>query len=596
MATNSVATLADLVTEFEGSIYRHVPGYMAKVWPNAIPTEVQVPVTSISKTGYSPDTSPVEIHVVDDLRHWLCSVQPELLNDEVQVITTPYPFDRDLAQSTNANQERANLLIASKHTTDISKLIPGADVHVLGLVESGPGRLPDDVRVLRFCKLARDFLILRSERRFLDAFHMYNSTLELWTFDRAGAVSSEAFYIKWNPDDFVYILAKNMASSAEDIGLQEVLSADGRGGVFIDLANSPRLHLEGDAFFRPDDLIGPGTICFKAHAGPAKIQTLVAKFVWTETGSAERKLLAAANAKKVFGILKLEAYGDLGDIASFPHRQGLRLCDPYLFNLKDQKQKASVIVQATPVPSTEQESSNSQQECSNFDNLQLECLVTSPLGRHLDDFSSMAELITVFRDITKALQSLYLGANILHRDISRQNIIIVSPLSPDSPSGILIDLDNALDLSEPPPETQLLIGTSGFMACGILGGDEHTYRHDLESLFYVFLWLAICHDGVTSKNIPTSSRLQAWMGSPRTGMKWGDVFRIKRADMQPAEFLKLVDAEFREPFRQYLPLAARCHELLFPVRDGRIFIGTDAGCTAAERLYGEMIAAFESYM
>lgn len=208
----------------------------------------------------------------------------------------------------------------------------------------------------------------------------------------------------------------------------------------------------------------------------------------------------------------------------------------------------------------------------------------------------MVELITVFRDITKTLQSLYLEANILRRDISRQNIIIVSPLFPDSPTGILIDLDGALDLSEPLPEIQLLIGILGFMACGILGGDDHTYRHDLESLFYVFLWLAICHDRVTSKHIPASSHLHAWMGSPCTGMKWGDVFRIKRADIQPTEFSKLVEMEFREPFRPYLPLAIRYHKLLFPMRDGKIFIGTDPSRAAAERFYKEMIALFESYI
>lgn len=27
------------------------------------------------------------------------------------------------------------------------------------------------------------------------------------------------------------------------------------------------------------------------------------------------------------------------------------------------------------------------------------------------------------------------------------------------------------------------------MAVGVLDGDVHTYRHDLESFFYVFLWV-----------------------------------------------------------------------------------------------------------
>lgn len=55
--------------------------------------------------------------------------------------------------------------------------------------------------------------------------------------------------------------------------------------------------------------------------------------------------------------------------------------------------------------------------------------------------------------------------------------------------------------------------------------------------------------------------------------------------MQPTEFSKLVEMEFREPFRPYLPLAIRCHKLLFPMRDGKIFVGTDPSRAAAERLY-----------
>ena len=216
---------------------------------------------------------------------------------------------------------------------------------------------------------------------------MYNSTLEIWTFDRAGAVISEAFSITEKPDDFARIVARNMSLDVEDTGLQEVLKEDDQG-VFVEIADSPRLYLEEEAFFRPDCLIGPGTICFKARAAHTRGQNLVVKFVWTETGSAEKKLLTLTNTKKVFGILKLEAYRDLGDIASFQHRQRLQLCESYKFHLKNQEDEASVTVQATPVARpSERDTSNSHVECSKFDNLQFECLVTSPLGRQLDDFS-----------------------------------------------------------------------------------------------------------------------------------------------------------------------------------------------------------------
>lgn len=64
MAIKGVAGLVNFISEFEGSVYRHVPGYTAKFWLNVISIE-QVPTTS--KTISSADTSPAELHVVEDL-------------------------------------------------------------------------------------------------------------------------------------------------------------------------------------------------------------------------------------------------------------------------------------------------------------------------------------------------------------------------------------------------------------------------------------------------------------------------------------------------------------------------------------------------
>lgn len=50
------------------------------------------------------------------------------------------------------------------------------------------------------------------------------------------------------------------------------------------------------------------------------------------------------------------------------------------------------------------------------------------------------------------LRSLYLEGDILHRDVSPQNIVIVRRGSDNASTatGILIDLNLALDLSQPP--------------------------------------------------------------------------------------------------------------------------------------------------
>ena len=197
----------------------------------------------------------------------------------------------------------------------------------------------------------------------------------------------------------------------------------------------------------------------------------------------------------------------------------------------------------------------------------------------------------MLRDIVKALHSLYTDAKILHRDVSPRNIIIVHDNrgEADAPTGLLIDLDFALDLSNPPAD-KMLVGSQGFMAVGILGGDDHTYRHDLESLFYVFLQMAICHNGVSSNQIPAGSRLHNWRGKDFLAC-----FVTKRKDMQPAEFSELVEMEFTETFKPYRPLANALHQLLFPDGNGKLFIGTEFGHDAVEHLYGGMVAELERY-
>ncbi len=98
------------------------------------------------------------------------------------------------------------------------------------------------------------------------------------------------------------------------------------------------------------------------------------------------------------------------------------------------------------------------------------------------------------------------------------------------------------------------VGPSGPTTC-----PHSKHPHDLESLFYVFLWMAICHDGATSHHVLQTSRLHAWRGSDFLA-----VFHQKRKDMQPMEFEKWAEDEFTQPFRPYLPLATTIHQLLFP--------------------------------
>ncbi|OJD17655.1 hypothetical protein AJ78_02246 [Emergomyces pasteurianus Ep9510] len=64
----------------------------------------------------------------------------------------------------------------------------------------------------------------------------------------------------------------------------------------------------------------------------------------------------------------------------------------------------------------------------------------------------------------KAHRSLYLDENILHRDISENNIIITDPDKADGHSGMLIDLDLAKEVGSERSGARHQTGTMDFMA------------------------------------------------------------------------------------------------------------------------------------
>ncbi|PHH73750.1 hypothetical protein CDD80_3608 [Ophiocordyceps camponoti-rufipedis] len=56
--------------------------------------------------------------------------------------------------------------------------------------------------------------------------------------------------------------------------------------------------------------------------------------------------------------------------------------------------------------------------------------------------------------------------------------------------GMLIDLDLAKVVGEPPSGAVHRTGTPRFMAIGVLRRLEHSYKHDLESFLYCLVWMA----------------------------------------------------------------------------------------------------------
>ena len=188
-------------------------------------------------------------------------------------------------------------------------------------------------------------------------------------------------------------------------------------------------------------------------------------------------------------------------------------------------------------------------------------------------------------------RSLVEKADILHRDISENNVMISPNPAPEEPKGFLIDLDLAKYITAYENSgASGRAGTQVFMAIEVLKGDvSHTLRHDLESFFWLFLW--IC---ATKERKPYIGRwpnpIQSWTESPESARtrKWVQVTNKDDFD----KLLDLFHITFNSSVKQ---LAREIKRVLFPLwmhktggMDGLRYIRylEDAG-------YDNVIAAFD---
>ncbi len=172
-----------------------------------------------------------------------------------------------------------------------------------------------------------------------------------------------------------------------------------------------------------------------------------------------------------------------------------------------------------------------------------------------------------------------LNAGILHRDISIGNIM----LTEKEDDGFLIDLDLAIKTSDDqasgaPSKT----GTKIFMAIGALLGDPHTFMHDLESFFWVLLWICIHHDGL-DKNGKVKRRIV-----PKYE-KWNYAGTEELAEIKDGQIsnriFSTVDNNFTNHCKPLVPCLRELHKVVFPGGAPRL--------QEDHRLYPQMLAVLE---
>ncbi|KAK4115013.1 hypothetical protein N656DRAFT_747678 [Canariomyces notabilis] len=498
------------------------------------------------------------------------------------------------------DDDGARLLLTMSPTPASNVQIEWGHVQVIGQFHRR-GSVSYQHGLLRLCRSAYQVFASQPTRLFLHGFYIRGSLIELWVFDRSGLYCSDLFDIQKDFIQFLSVVLSYQRTTDQDLGRSNLIETD-EGGSYVTINNGTdhslgKLYLESRPIASSEDLVGTGTTCYRVRMPDSDRWDYVLKFKWRWARERpEDELLELAKEKRVWGAVSLDHYEELESTAHL--RRGLRWGPHRKFTRTHSRKKDGYIEGG---PERQEVTCNAEglaeytEETGSFlQNRILACMVTSPVGRPLHTFQSLSELLQVLRDAIKCHRSLYHDAGVLHQDVSPGNIIIVDGQQDEGgekPRGIMIDFDSAIELAAEGANSETdtnfnIIGTRPFMAIGVLKGERHTYRHDLESFLYVFLWTVISNH----KHDPpqgTSSKLRQWSRG-----NWDELAVRKSLDMDRDGFQAIL-GEFPPEFHPLKPLAESLRQIMFPLRDGVLWTGTDGSPEGVRKLYDGIIGAFE---
>ncbi|KAK6365863.1 hypothetical protein LTR64_008699 [Lithohypha guttulata] len=609
----------DIEIELSGPTYIDVPEFITKYFENKTWSEqVEKILEKLPRDdplqGFPDTLKPDEV----DFWAWLDAFQEQYLGD------APNRFYRAMSKSEIAGA-------TGERQLDVHHL---ADCSMVGELTTSD----TNVWKSKFAQLAtymRDVFSAQPTRRFVHGFLVFGVQMQLWVFDRSGAYGSPKFNIRQEPQQFVRVLAGYALMTAEELGLDTFVRRD-RLYPSVTLSDPVtgkdcEFQLEDDPFFKQPAIACRGTTCFRTTDGKH-----VVKFSWR----ADKQQSEVDHLRKAQGIRGVPTLAGATTITTINElRSGLKIrklrdlghtvyeksvgASQLSFTSQSAQQLESLSVSGTKRKTSQQGGSPPKRSRSNSlrsnlgrevqpnqleqprvstmppphspqHNRVLTCLAIAPAGRPLQDFANVREVLKAFRDAINAHRELY-KRKILHRDVSYGNIILTDPDQNDGCSGMLIDYDLAVQIgADGRNETsgeKNMTGTLEYMAIEILegavrketAGIDHTYRHDLESFFYVFLALCIRY-GWKEGTKPERDVLRNWYDA-----SYGLIARTKRGDMDVDGFEVSLLSNFSPTFDGAKELARTLRNTLF----GKGALYTKAP-TDPETLYKPIIAAFEN--
>ncbi|KZT18455.1 hypothetical protein NEOLEDRAFT_1143384, partial [Neolentinus lepideus HHB14362 ss-1] len=153
-------------------------------------------------------------------------------------------------------------------------------------------------------------------------------------------------------------------------------------------------------------------------------------------------------------------------------------------------------------------------------------IVLDVIGKTLMEAPSSRAIVKIMYDALVAHSDAYERANILHRDLSPNNILFIET-DDGGVKGLLIDWDLCRDRTSLEVEGARLRGRTGtwqFISCKLLQNPtaRHTLQDDLESSFWVLLYACLC---LIPSSLSISGRLSGVLKAVFDSASWEEDIR-----------------------------------------------------------------------
>lgn len=416
-------------------------------------------------------------------------------------------------------------------------------------------------------------------RLFLHCFYIYGDEIEPWLLDRTGLYSCQKFKIS---DERIDVLIRSYTMMSEkELGINLCFdwSIDGDFALFGKDKDCLGLRISGAPIIKARTIVDTKTpLCFPASLGlPNERKLMAIKMKWKSSKKRkEESLMDLAAHRHVKGVTRLYFRYTQATMAKLH-------CDLGIATAPSRWRTVKGVRGATL-------------------DMELRAIAVGPLGRALGDYHTETEFFLALKDAINAHKSLYFQGGILHRDVSYGNIILTSGSGMDEDYdgikyGALIDLDNAIEIQDIPEtnRTGQVICTHMFAAIGVLEGDVHTYRHDLESFFYIFLWQATIGRGFP---IPLRQKfLSRWMDCSSHRERAS----MRSSDILSQDLFDVIVGQFQPEFKEFSHIAYQWRDLLFfPSEPSGAFCDRQKFCKGQleenGKLYEDMTAVIDKTM